>query len=419
VQLHFIIGVLIFNLSGCNSPQLAAMREILLSRDTPLLAAGWFIVIIDGNKQLMVKSTIVRPLILISFVIVISLLHYLTPLHLPYLHDIFQRLYYLPIILAALWYGFRGGLLCSIIVSIAYAPHLLFQWGAHLTMEMEKYLEILLYNIVGGMTGLLSQRERERTVELQKTARGLEESYEKLQHQSERIIVIEEQLRRSEKLSTLGEMAAVLAHEIRNPLGSIRGTAEILKDDYKPGDPKHEFIEIQIKETERLNRVVEDFLQMARPQPADMKPCPIQEELEMIVTLVANDARERNIKLVVQPPPAPIIIKADGEKLRQGFLNIIINALQVTKPGGSVIIATKIYQDGLCEIQFRDTGSGMNEETRKRIFEPFFTTKPDGTGLGLAITKKIIDSHGGTLLVESEAGHGTTFIVRLPQQMGE
>ena len=364
----------------------------------------------------MEKSSIVRPLILLFFVIGISLLHYLTPLHLPYLHDIFQRLYYLPIILAALWYGFRGGLLCSIVVSVAYAPHLLFQWGGHLTMEMEKYLEILLYNTVGGVTGLLAQRERERTVELQNTARGLEESYQKLQRQSERIIVIEEQLRRSERLSTLGEMAAVLAHEIRNPLGSIRGTAEILKDDYKPGDAKHEFIEIQIKETERLNRVVEDFLHMARPQPAVMQPCPVQEELETIVTLVSNDARVRQIKLMLQPPTAPVIIKADCEKLRQAFLNIIINALQATPPGGSVVISTTVYQMTVCEIRFRDSGPGIDAETLGRIFEPFFTTKSEGTGLGLAITRRIIENHGGTLLVESESGHGTTVIARLPMQ---
>src|SRR5689334_869915 len=177
-----------------------------------------------------------RSAVILTLILSISLLHYLTPLHLPYLHDIFQRLYYFPIILAALWFGFRGGLACSLVVSIAYAPHILFQWGGHLTMGMEKYLEILLYNIVGGVTGLLSQRERERSLELQKTAEGLEESYNKLQAQSERIIAIEEQLRRAEKLSTLGEMAAVLAHEIRNPLGSIRGTAEILRDDYRPGD---------------------------------------------------------------------------------------------------------------------------------------------------------------------------------------
>jgi signal transduction histidine kinase len=288
-----------------------------------------------------------------------------------------------------------------------------------MTMEMEKYLEILLYNTVGGVTGLLSQRERERTVELQRTARGLEESYQKLQNQSEQIIVIEEQLRRAEKLSTLGEMAAVLAHEIRNPLGSIRGTAEILKDDYPPGDPKYEFIEIQIKETERLNRVVEDFLHMARPQPADMRPCPVQEELETIATLVSNDARKRQIKLIVQPPPVPVIIKADGEKLRQAFLNIILNSSQATPPGGSVVISTTVDRAALCEICFRDSGPGIDAATLERIFEPFFTTKPDGTGLGLAITRKIIESHGGTMLVESSEGKGTAVIVRLPMNNGE
>ena len=106
----------------------------------------------------MEKSTIKRILTLAGFIIGIILLHYLTPLHLHYLHDIFQRFYDVPIILAAFWFGLRGGLPCSIIVSIVYAPHILFQWGGHLTMEMERYMEILLYNTVGGITGLLSQR---------------------------------------------------------------------------------------------------------------------------------------------------------------------------------------------------------------------------------------------------------------------
>jgi len=373
----------------------------------------------SNNKKISVPKLLkskLRLIILAFFLVIISLLHYLTPLHIPYLHDIFQRLYYLPIILAALWFGLRGGLLCSIVVSVAYAPHILFQWGGHMTMEMEKYLEILLYNVVGGVTGLLSQRERERNVELQKTAQGLEESFQKLRQQSERIIVIEEQLRRAEKLSTLGEMAAVLAHEIRNPLGSIRGTAEILKDDYKSENPKYEFIEIQIRETERLNRVVEDFLRMARQRPADMRPCPVQDELDMISTLVSNDARERQITLELQAPLFPITIQADGEKLRQAFLNITINALQATPPGGSVVITTTVHKTTTCEIRFRDTGPGIDAATIEKIFEPFFTTKPDGTGLGLAITRKIIESHGGTLMVESSVGQGTAVIVRLPIQ---
>ena len=359
------------------------------------------------------KLSLLRIGLLALSIIGISLLHYLTPLHLHYLHDIFQRFYYLPIILAALWFGFRGGLICSLMVSIVYAPHILFQWGGGLTLEMEKYLEILLYNVVGGVTGLLAQRERERSLELQRTAEGLEESYKKLRIQSERIIAVEEQLRRAEKLSTLGEMAAVLAHEIRNPLGSIRGTAEILRDDYRPGDPKHEFIEIQIKETERLNRVVEDFLAMARPQPPEMVRCLLREELETIVALTANDARERKVRLVLEPVAGDAVVRADGEKLRQAFLNIVINALQATPQGGTVTIATR-QTDSMFEIRFSDTGPGIDADTLARIFEPFFTTKPDGTGLGLAITKKIIEGHGGTLEVESAPGRGTTVAVRLP-----
>lgn len=364
------------------------------------------------------KPYIVRIALLACSILGISLLHYLTPLHLHYLHDIFQRFYYLPIILAALWFGFRGGLSCALLVSIVYAPHILFQWGGELTVEMEKYLEILMYNVVGGVTGLLAQRERERSLELQKTARGLEESYQKLQHQSERIISVEEQLRRAEKLSTLGEMAAVLAHEIRNPLGSIRGTAEILRDDYPAGNPKHEFIEIQIKETERLNRVVEDFLRMARPQPKEMRLCQLQEELETIVTLIANDARERKISLELKAPPLPVIIRADGEKLRQAFLNLVINALQATPEGGFVKIGVTELDD-VVEITFKDSGPGIDEEIIGRIFEPFFTTKQDGTGLGLAVAKKIIEAHGGSLKVDSEAGSGATIMVRLPRHRGE
>jgi signal transduction histidine kinase len=361
----------------------------------------------------MKTSFIVRILLLALSITAISLLHYLTPLHLHYLHDIFQRLYYLPIILAAIWFGLRGGLACSLVVSVVYAPHILFQWGGQVMLELERYLEILLYNVVGGVTGLLAQRERERSLQLEKTAAGLELSYKKLQEQSDQIIAIEKNLRSAERLSTVGEMAAVLAHEIRNPLGSIRGTAEILRDDYRPGDPKYEFIDIQIKETERLNRVVEDFLRMARPQLVEKTPCRIQAELETVVTLVANDARQRQVNLTFTPPPDEIIIQADGEKLRQAFLNIAINALQATPSGGSVSITLDTTESGVT-VRFSDSGAGVAAENMQRIFEPFFTTKPDGTGLGLAITRKIIEGHGGTMQIESEEGEGTTVVINFP-----
>jgi len=139
------------------------------------------------------------------------------------------------------------------------------------------------------------------------------------------------------------------------------------------------------------------------------------EELETVVTLVSRDALDRGVALLLEPFPGEAIVRANGEKLRQAFLNIIINALQATPARGRVEIALRKADSGF-EIRFRDSGSGIDADAQAKIFEPFFTTKPDGTGLGLAVTKKIIEGHGGTLAVESEVGKGTTVTVRLPGQ---
>jgi signal transduction histidine kinase len=366
----------------------------------------------------MKRANLVRAALLAFAVVGISLLHYLTPLHLPMLHDILQRLYYIPIIFAAFWFGVRGGLLSSIVVSVLYAPHVLFQWGVHPTLELEKFLEIVLYNVVGGITGFLSQREEERREELQATAKGLAESYKKLQGQADLIIGIEEQLRRAERLSALGELSAMLAHEIRNPLGSIRGTAEILRDDFRPGDRKYEFLEILVKETDRLNRVVEDFLNLARPLQVERETCDLVAELGEVVALVSGEAAARGIRLELLPAVLPPV-RGDREKLRQVFLNLVLNGLQATGRGGQLkitasrTVAGEGTPDGV-ELTFSDSGTGIEQSILSRIFEPFFTTKTGGTGLGLAIAQKIIESHGGTIAVESVVGKGTMFRVRLP-----
>jgi signal transduction histidine kinase len=278
-------------------------------------------------------------------------------------------------------------------------------------MEMEKYLELILFNVVGGTTGFLAGREQRRRAQLEETARGLEESYAKLQEQSERIIAIEEQLRRAERLSLMGELSAVLAHEIRNPLGSIRGTAEILKDDFTPGDRKYEFVEILVKETERLNRVVEDFLRQARPQPGVRERFDLSEELRMVATLVAAEAKRRGIALEFGIAPAELM--GDREQLRQVVLNLLLNALHATPSGGTVTIAVST-SGSVIELRVSDTGAGIPAADLQRIFEPFFTTKEGGTGLGLAVTKRIIAAHGGTIAFQSEEGRGTVVTLRLP-----
>jgi len=362
----------------------------------------------------MKRFDILKSCALVACVIGISLLHYTTPLRLGMLHDIFQRLYYLPIILAAFWFGFRGGVGCAILVTICYAPHILFQWGGHLAMEMEKYLEVLLYNVVGGITGFLSQQEAARRGQLEETAKGLEESYRQLQSQSELIIRIEEQLRRAERLSALGELSAILAHEIRNPLASIRGTAEILMEDQTPAASRREFLDILVKESDRLNRVVEDFLKMARPEPVERRPCDLNEELRNMMALLSAQAKQSRVSLQLLPSALPPF-SGDGEKLRQAFMNIILNAIQASPAGGAVAVATGADpKSGRIEIRFSDHGPGISEAASREIFEPFFTTKGTGTGLGLPITKKIIEGHGGTITVQSEPGQGATFLVSLP-----
>jgi len=372
------------------------------------------------TRETMKNTNATRIFLLAVFVTGISLLHYLTPLRLPMLHDIYQRLYYIPIILAGFRFGFRGGIGCALVVSVLYAPHILFQWGQHPTMDLEKYLEIILYNIVGGITGFLSQRERTRADELRRTALGLEKSCEQLSRQSERIMEMEGQLRKAERLSTIGELAAVLAHEIRNPLGSIQGTAEILKDDFQPGDRKYEFLEIMVKESRRLNKVVEDFLRLARPQPVVMGECDLTEELNNVIALVSSEARKRKITLECRVESLPVI-EGDPEKLRQAFLNIILNGLQASSPGGSVTI-TSVREKGegggpgWVELLFADSGPGVPPEIAEKVFEPFFTTKEGGTGLGLAITRKIVEGHGGSIALMNEPGRGSVLRIRLPEK---
>ncbi|MBI1921763.1 MAG: sensor histidine kinase [Geobacter sp.] len=360
-----------------------------------------------------------RIAILAASVVGITVVHYFTPLRLHVFHDIFQRLYYLPIIFAAFWFGLRGGLVVSLAASILYIPHVVFQWGGHLTLEMEKYLEILLFNVVGAVTGFLSEREDARRVQLEKTAQGLEDSYRKLQNQADLIIRIEEQLRKAERLSALGELSATLAHEVRNPLGSIRGTAEILKEDFPTGSKKFEFLEILLKETDRLNRVVEEFLHFARPVPPPLGTCDLAAELAAMVKLLENDALAYNVRIDIHAAEIVPEVTGDCERLRQVFLNLMLNAIQSMPHGGSLEIAPRLLppqgeRGGKVEIRFSDTGGGIASDDLPHVFEPFFTTKSGGTGLGLAVTQKIVESHGGSISVESELGKGTTFRVRLP-----
>ncbi|MBD5557042.1 MAG: PAS domain-containing protein [Desulfovibrio sp.] len=233
---------------------------------------------------------------------------------------------------------------------------------------------------------------------------------------------LERKLRQHERLSELGKLAAGLAHEIRNPLSSVRGYATYLTERLKDDPLGHATGELLIEETARLDRVLTDLLGLARPR--DLAPAPVQlgALLSRVVAVAMPDAAEKGVRLVTTlPEGGGDVANVDADRLMQAVLNLVINAIQATDAGGEVEVALEpapaADRAGAApgwRIRVRDTGCGMAQETAAQIFTPYFTTRATGTGLGLAITRQIVEQHGGAIGVSTLPGHGTTMTIELP-----
>ena len=363
------------------------------------------------------KANRLRLSIIAGLLLAVTAMHYLTTTQLVNAHDVYRRLYYVPIVLGGVWFALRGGIVTSILASLLYMPHVLFHWQHHPSIALEQYLEIVLYNVIGCLTGFLAERERQQKLRYQKTAETLEESYRKLREQADQIIEIEGQLRRADRLSALGELSAGMAHEIRNPLGSIKGTAEILRDGVAPDDPKLEFADILIKEVDRLNKVLEDFLRFARPEPVEHGRFSPNKAIEEVLELTRQQALSNRVEVEVVLAE-DIEIPGRGEQIQQALLNLVLNALQVMPDGGQLKVSSTVHGNEV-GIHVSDSGPGIAMEDRERIFNPFVTTRDSGTGLGLAITQRIIQGHDGHINLESTLGHGSSFTLCLPVSMRE
>jgi two-component system, NtrC family, sensor histidine kinase HydH len=361
------------------------------------------------------RKNVIRLVTLTGLLGLIAFIHYRLEGVAPgWLHSLLGHLYIAPIIIAAYWYGFAGGVLVSIASSALFSRHLFIHW--HMDepfVDIYNYVEIFLFLLIGGTTGVLSQMERNQRDRYEQALVRLDESHRKLKEQTEILFQTEEQLRRADRLSALGELSAGMAHEIRNPLGSIKGAAEILKDDYGPDTPKHEFIQILLKETDRLNQIVQEFLAFARPKPPELKQEDINEVIESVLTLTAQPARAARVAVEKKLDRSIGTRDLDAGLLKQAFLNLVLNAIQAMPDGGTMTVASARSDSGI-EVHISDTGAGISPENRKKLFSPFFTTKQDGTGLGLAITYRIIQNHRGAIDVDSVPGKGTIFTIRIP-----
>ncbi len=239
----------------------------------------------------------------------------------------------------------------------------------------------------------------------------------KVEERTKELTEMQAHLIQSEKLASLGKLAAGVAHEINNPLGGILIYSHLMLEDTDKNSPRYENLKKIVKETARCKDIVKGLLEFARPKEPEMSLISINDIAERSLSIIERQAlfQKRKIKKTYKSDLPKIV--ADSAQLQQVFMNVIINAAEAMEGNGILALSTSLSRDGTCiEVKFSDTGHGIMEEDKKRLFEPFFTTKEvgKGTGLGLAISYSIIQKHHGTIEVKSELGKGSTFTVKLP-----
>jgi two-component system, NtrC family, sensor histidine kinase HydH len=226
---------------------------------------------------------------------------------------------------------------------------------------------------------------------------------------------LEAQLHQSERLAALGEMTAGVAHEVRNPLGIISSTAELLRARLARYEPQNRLAQIIVEESNRLNEKVTEFLDFARPRIPNLRPCDLEATLNRSLELLQPEIERLGIQITREYQLNGRPLTVDPDLLHQAFLNIFLNAIQAMPQGGHLTVSTHPGpHDQGGEIWVQDDGEGIEPETLKKILNPFFTTKEKGSGLGLPIVKSIIEAHQGSLQINSTIGKGTTTVITLP-----
>jgi len=225
----------------------------------------------------------------------------------------------------------------------------------------------------------------------------------------------------AEHLATMGELAAGVAHEIRNPLAGIAGAIEIITKDFPKDHPDREVLEDLRQEVRRIEKVLNDLLAYARPKVPQFGRADLKETVARTLHLARQQAGTKRVEFSIQIPPELPAFRMDSEQLHQVLLNLTLNGIQAIEREGRITIAARVANSSAAmkrpdqiEISVSDTGHGIAPEQMERIFRPFYTTKRGGTGLGLSLCRRIISQHGGTLTAESEVNKGSRFIIHLP-----
>jgi len=325
----------------------------------------------------------------------------------------------LPVISAATNFDLLGSTIVVVIACLEDLSFLLFLWwenhyrDQHYVIERDQRLElalrILSLLVVSYLTHQLAKAKREEAIKYQRAAEQLAAANQSLKE-------AEAEVRRAERLAALGQLTAGLAHELRNPMSTMKTSAELLaRNVEKENDIARETAGYIKDEVDRTNSLITRFLDFARPQHLKLEPGDLTGMLDRAIDRFDREKSGAAASISVYKNYSPDIpaVAFDAELMERVISNLIMNAAQASRPGGMVTVTTRL-DDGTAEIAIIDRGSGIDPKNLESIFNPFFTTKSDGVGLGLAICSKIVDEHGGQITVESTPGEGSVFRVFIP-----
>lgn len=321
------------------------------------------------------------------------------------LHNLLYNLDFIPILVAAMLFGWRGAVAATLLTLAAELPHLRTYWPTDTAYQLDQLAETAGFGIAAVVLGILASTERAHRQRLEETGKELARVNNELVQNLDR-------LTKAERMYAVAELSASLAHEIRNPLASISGAAGILSRGQASLENREECFEIIQKESHRLNKLLSNFLDFARPRAPRLQMTDLAAVMESTIALARHSGEADGIRFDYRVENALPEVRCDPEQMKQVLFNLLINAVHAT--GRGTVQLEACCRNGAVVVTVRDQGHGIPKEKESRIFEPFFTTKAEGSGLGLAIAGKIVEQHGGTLTARNIPGKGLTMELQLP-----
>lgn len=327
--------------------------------------------------------------IVLSLLIIITLVIVLTKDTQYRYHSVFREFYFIPLILATFWFGLRGALLTSGSITLFYIIFLVFYWQGISAEKINTFIEIIFLNLAAVIFGTLRERENKQRRRAQE----------------------------AENLAAIGKAVSGVAHDMKTPLVAIAGFARQVLKKLREGDPQRDKLEIIHREAQRLESMVKDMLDFARPLDLRLTPADVNQLLRESLEVVQDLARKQGVTMETQLGADIPLTPLDAGRMKQVLINLVINAIQASPTGETVMVRSALGERNIT-IEVVDRGGGIPPDQKKNIFVPFFTTKKEGVGLGLSMVKNIVSAHHGSVefFDNRNPSQGVTFRITLPRE---